>query len=548
MTEEGCISLSSSITDRRKSTIILVEPKRSLIHIRETGDCDTNEPPWMSSDWDTVYIPDVQQLLPDLLQTREIYQVEPYLSFFYSSASSSMIKHKAIPLVRTPLEHALLEELKGSFRTGDQQSVIVRQSFMKRLESVEHRVFGEIAKTIPEISDKTKKRLSSIVSHQNTILSNLFPLLLDDRVEEVFLDRPLTSVYFDHQQLGRCSTDVHFTEQDVNRLVTLLRSESNLHLDRKNPSLKTHLVINDIMLRFSMTLPPLTPDGLHMEIRRARSEPFTILGLVENDSLSFDAAAFLILAVASRLNITITGAPGSGKTTLMNVLDATTPQSWRKLYIEDVIESRLLTDSHQVRIRVDPIDEVDMRSSKSSEIVKSLHRSPDYLILGEIQTQNHSEALFQALSAGIRTIQTCHSDSASGLVSRWIHNHSINPSSVAHMDVIVTMDRPVPGHSRRRVREIVEVRRKHEHGMTVFMGLNRIYDGFDSNQMVDGLVTDGAFNVRALELGVADSISSLDYNIQSIKDRIIESDQLEEPLGTILWNRGHPMKFGSTKN
>jgi type IV secretory pathway ATPase VirB11/archaellum biosynthesis ATPase len=136
-----------------------------------------------------------------------------------------------------------------------------------------------------------------------------------------------------------------------------------------------------------------------------------------------------------------------------------TPIPWRKIYIEDAVESRLIEGHHQVRIKVDPVDERSRQSNKSIEIVKSLHRSPDYLILGEIQTAEHSQALFQAVAAGLRTIQTCHSDSAASLMSRWTIGHQVDSSSIALMDVIVTLDRPVPGQSRRYVKEIVEVRR-----------------------------------------------------------------------------------------
>lgn len=532
-----------SFTDE-KTNLILVEPRRSLIHIKEVNSSKLVEPPWMGDDWDTVYTPDIHLLLPDLAQTLGVYQVDSYLSFFFGSGTNGVITQRSIPVVRTHLEYALLEKLLSSYKVDTKENVINRQSFMEQIESFQQNIFEKITNTIPEIPDITKRRLSNIIAHRKTVFSDLFPLLLDDRVEEVFLDRPTTPVYFDHQNLGRCCTDIYFTESDVSRLATLLRSESNLHLDRRNPSLKTHLRINDSLLRFSLTLPPLSPDGLQMEIRRARSKPFTILELIENDTLPLDAAAVLLLAISSRLNITITGAPGSGKTTLMNALDAITPHSWRKLYIEDVLESRLLMNSHQVRFRVDPIDEVDMRFTKSSEIVKSLHRSPDYLILGEIQTQDHSEALFQALSAGIRTIQTCHSDSASGLVSRWIYNHDIDPSSVAHMDIIATMDRPVPGKSKRRLREIVEIRKKYEDGMVIFIGLNRIYNGLGSEQIANGWVCDGALNVRAQELGFDDYLSSLRSFIEHIKERIRQSGHSDEPLGVLLWTDGHPLGFG----
>jgi type IV secretory pathway ATPase VirB11/archaellum biosynthesis ATPase len=214
---------------------------------------------------------------------------------------------------------------------------------------------------------------------------------------------------------------------------------------------------------------------MNLEIRRAKKQPFTINDLIENRTMDVISAALLIAAINSRLNITITGEPGTGKTTLMNALDFTTPNIWRKIYIEDVIESRIIEGKHQIRYRVSPVDEQGSRLDKAKEIVKCLHRSPDYLILGEIQTYEHSQALFQSITAGLHSIQTCHSSSPSGLVTRWTIEQGINPTSLAHMDLIVSMKRPSPGNSRRYVDEIVEIQKELISGLFKFKGLNTIY-------------------------------------------------------------------------
>jgi Flp pilus assembly CpaF family ATPase len=368
------------------------------------------------------------------------------------------------------------------YQLGDQahrfisENSLNRQSLSDRLVETSLNVNEHILEALPEINEVTRYRIAEIVSHRTTVLAPLLPILLDEFVEEVYLDRPGTDIYFDHQVLGRCVSSVTLNENDVSRLTTLLRSESNLHLDRRNPSLKTDLKIYDTPLRIAASLPPLSPDGLHLEIRRARKNPFTLVDLIENGTITVEGAALLLLAVALRLNITITGGPGTGKTTLLNALDMSTPRSWRKIYIEDAIESRIQQDRHQIRIRVDPVDETLGLTDKSSEIVKSLHRSPDYLVLGEIQTAEHSQALFQAIAAGIPTMQTCHSASAAGLISRWKSNHDIETSNIAMMDIVVTLNRPMPGKSKRLVKEISEVRRDYENGIIVFKGLNRLYD------------------------------------------------------------------------
>jgi hypothetical protein len=65
------------------------------------------------------------------------------------------------------------------------------------------------------------------------------------------------------------------------------------------------------------------------------------------------------------------------------------------------------------------------------------------------------------------------------------------------MDVIVTLDRPVPGQSRRHVREIVEVRRDIDQRGVVFVGLNKVFDLRNPGAEVGRWAKDGAFRLRA---------------------------------------------------
>ena len=413
----------------------------------------------------------------------------------------------------------------------------LRESVSKQLERVTLEIADRIRTQIPEINENTRIRIAEIGAHRTNILGRIFPILMDEMTEEVYLDGPNTSIYFDHQKMGRCSTTRTFDETEVPRIVTFLRSESNLHLDRSNPSLKMELMLLGSVLRLSASIPPLSADGLNLEIRRARKKPFTIKDLIENNTLTQEAAAILLLAVASRLNITITGGPGTGKTTLLNALDNVTPRWWRKVYIEDAIESRTSLNHHQVRLQVDPVDEQHKRMSKSEEIIKCLHRSPDYLILGEIQTLEHSKALFQAVAAGLRSIQTFHSDSAASLVSRWIFGHNIEQSNLGLMDLIVTLERPKPGESIRHVKEIVEIRKGIQNGLITFLGINIVYDSSSKN--IGSFAEDGAFRTLARSLGIKNHEQAL----QSLIATFHNYNENMEELSENMWAYGHPMKF-----
>lgn len=535
----GCQELGDiKESENVKLQIILVEAEKGLLHFSDSSNSIHDEPSWRVDGWETVFIGPNNQLFEDIDDLLAVYRVGPYLSMF-KQGKANQIEYNTVPLVRTALEHSLVEELShGSLQFGDTESSL-RNGITQKLNQVTDDVSKHIISLIPEISETTRIKLSKIVTHRRSALGSLMPIVLDDFVEEIYLDHPGARIYFDHQKYGRCVTNITFQKHEVPRIITLIRVESNFHLDRSNPSLKMNLQIHDASLRFSVSIPPLSPDGLHLEIRRARNQPFSVSDLIENGTMTPEIAAILLFAVSCRFNITITGGPGTGKTTLLNALDMTTPKWWRKIYIEDAIESRKQRNHHQVRFKVDPMDELLMKFSKSDEIIKSLHRSPDYLILGEIQTAEHSSALFQAITAGLRTIQTCHSESASSLISRWKLGHGIQDDSIALMDVIVTLERPRPGESKRQVREISEVRRKIVDGMVEFTGLNRVYDG--GKGVIGSWAHDGAFMTQARNFGVESHVPALNTLIDTICQNKYHSNL--EMLSEEMWSYGHPMRY-----
>ncbi|MFX1482614.1 MAG: ATPase, T2SS/T4P/T4SS family [Promethearchaeota archaeon] len=530
-TETGCHRLKDS-----GIRPVLIEVERGFLHLWENENLQQlhpSYPPWHMEGWETVFTGVDSSLFDDFDNILEVYKVGPYLNLFKRFGERTM--YCSIPVVRTSLEKSLVEELSDRTKF-DTQSVSINSGISRRFEMLTDVVSKHILNFIPEISETTRNTLSTIIAQRRSILGPLIPIILDDLVEELYLDCPRTPVYFDHQKLGRCDATFSFHEDDVPKIITLIRSESNLHLDRSNPSLKMDMHLLGSSLRVSVSIPPLSPDGLHLEIRRARNKPFTMVDLIENGTITPDVAAILLLAITCRFNITITGGPGTGKTTLMNAMDLATPRWWRKIYIEDTVESRNQETHHQVRFKVDPVDERLGRFDKSGEIIKCLHRSPDYLILGEIQTAEHSRALFQAIVAGLRTIQTCHSDSSSSLVSRWKQGHGIEDSILAMMDMIVTLERPIPGKSNRRVKEIAEIRKSKDNGLLLFSGLNVVYD---ARKGYSDWAQDGAFLTFARSLGIESHEPALCSLKKMISANMCQSNF--ETLSEQLWSNDNPL-------
>lgn len=541
---EACPEFQNSTcwnrVDSKFGNTVVYDSEKSILHMLTTGNPpEVAGPPISGIGWESVFVGGTR-IQSEIQQLQGIVKAGPYFMMFSGGANRDELLCIPVPRVRSSLELSLLDSLLVDARDLLQGAHSHRESIDQQMRRVSELALCHINEMIPELSREKTMVISEILGHRATSFGVLIPFLLMEKTEEVFLDRPNSAVYFDHQDFGRCLTSVSIDESAVSRLITLMRAETNLHLDRSNPSLKAELQLLGIPLRISTSIRPLSVDGFHLEIRRARFKPFTLQDLIDNGTISSEAAAILLLALASRFNITITGGPGTGKTTLLNALDMTTPDWWRKVYIEDASESRRIEDHHQVKLSVDPIDERLRSSSKENEIVKSLHRSPDYLILGEIQTREHSEALFQAVAAGLKVMQTCHSDSAAGLISRWSVAHGIAESSVCQMDLIVTLVRPRPGESKRVVSEVVEVCRDYDNGLVTFSGLNSIYSS--QTGITNEWARNGPFMIIAKSLGLESHKPALEKLMMLISD---SSEFNIASVPSLLWSASHPFAYSN---
>lgn len=293
-------------------------------------------------------------------------------------------------------------------------------------------------------------------------IEKFLPYLLDDHVTEIYVDRPDSTLYIDHDKFGRCNTSVVISHETSLKFKNIVELENNLSLDYHTPSIKGDIITDFFRVRVAIDSYPLTVDGPAIDIRKYRLRPFTLTELINLGTLTPLAAAFMIFLLKNKINIVIIGRPASGKTTLANALDLLTPKSWRKIYIEDVIESinQINMERHQLRLRVDSSEGYNSETMlrKSNEIIKLLHRNPDWIFLGEVLTKDHSNALFHALVSGITGIETYHAASPFDAVVRWNTFHNIPYYVMQNLGLIVHMKKIIDKRFEKiRIFEICEI-------------------------------------------------------------------------------------------
>lgn len=395
----------------------------------------------------------------DILHELEEYIITPYKVSIKKNKKNQY--YHVSPIIDTKKYHTLANLLKKKLiRDSDflQSRIHPLKNLLIYLQKYIHNELTILPSE--SISENFISIASEWIAYKILNLDKIMPLLLDDKIQEIYLDNPDSFLYLDHQNFGRCITNITLALDDLESFITRIKLERDALLNHLNPSLKAEIETNRFHIRTSIDIKPLAADGISLNIRKLRKKIWTLPELIFNNMLDIDVASYLLYIMLKRNNITIIGEPGSGKTTLANAFDFLTPQYWRKISIEDVIESIEQTQfsKFQTRYVVSPFESSNEISSKSTEIIKLLHRTPTWVFLGEIQTKEHSQALFEALSCGLVGIQTCHGRSVEQMLIRWLNHHQIPIGSISSLDILIELSLSMKKWEiKRRVNRVIEV-------------------------------------------------------------------------------------------
>ena len=132
--------------------------------------------------------------------------------------------------------------------------------------------------------------------------------------------------------------------------------------------------------------------------------------------VSGQVAAFLSAAVRSGLSIVFSGAPGSGKTTMLSCCAAEIDPAKRVVIAEEVFEADVPVAnvaSMQTRAARIDRDPVDLRRL----VAGFLRMAPDVAIVGEVRDRE-ALPLLLTLSSGVTGFTTIHAGSARQALSR----------------------------------------------------------------------------------------------------------------------------------
>ncbi len=293
--------------------------------------------------------------------------------------------------------------------------------------------------------------------HECGLLADLFA---DPRLSDVYVTAPAqhnaVRVRVDGETLD---TNVTLTGDGVAALASRFRRESGRGFSRAQPVLDAATTVGDRRVRVAGVTDPVS-DGDAFAFRAHDRDAWTLPALVENETLSAEAAGVLSLCVERGGATLLAGPRGSGKTTALGALLWEIPASVRTVIIEDAPELPVRTlqddgrDVQALRAETDgPLEPVEALRS-------ALRLGDGALVVGEVRGEE-AGVLYEAMRVGANSeavLGTIHGDGGPDVLERVVSDLGVPASSFATTDLIVTLEIAGAGAGRtRRVRAIEEI-------------------------------------------------------------------------------------------
>jgi pilus assembly protein CpaF len=238
-------------------------------------------------------------------------------------------------------------------------------------------------------------------------LGPLEALLKDKDISDILVNRH-DLVYIERNGKLEETPIVFKDDRHLLQIIERIVSSVGRRIDESSPMVDARLQDGS---RVNAVIPPLAIDGPSLSIRRFRTDRLGAQDLVERLSLTQPMLDFLKAAVASRLNVIVSGGTGAGKTTLLNVLSSFISGDERIVTIEDAAEL-MLRQRHVVRLETRPANIEGKGQVRARDLViNALRMRPDRIIVGEVRGAEAIDML-QAMNTGHDgSLTTIHANS-----------------------------------------------------------------------------------------------------------------------------------------
>lgn len=301
----------------------------------------------------------------------------------------------------------LIQRISSQFRKELTDTTVDRKELDEKIKKC---IQSEIEKF--PASYEEKRRLEKLAIANIIGLGPIQPLLDNPEITEIVVQRYDNIVVEKNGKIFSTKT-VFSDEQALQNVINRILQPVGRAVNLSTPKVDARLEDGS---RICATIPPITPKGATLTIRKFNNSMMVDSKYLELGSLSEPMLKFLKKCVQGKTSIFVSGGTGTGKTTFLNMLSAYIPENELLITIEDTLELQL--KQKNVRsMETREITSSTMESIDMASLVKSsLRMRPDRIIVGETR-DGAVVSLLSAMSTGHEgSMSTGHANSPENLV------------------------------------------------------------------------------------------------------------------------------------
>ena len=342
-------------------------------------------------------------------------------------APLATLRPQVTPVVPSAQAVAADKDKKRKERLGELKVELHKRLLENlNLSALEHAAEADLRSEIADISNEALSELSVVLNKEDRSqlyqelydevmgLGPIEPLLKDDTVNDILINGP-QQIFIERAGKLMLSDITFKDEKHLLRIIDKIVSAVGRRVDESNPYVDARLQDGS---RFNAMVPPVAVDGSLVSIRKFKKDKLKIEDLVRFGAFTEEMAAYLQAAVATRLNVIVSGGTGSGKTTTLNALSSFIDNHERILTIEDTAELQL-QQTHVGRMESRPPNVEGKGAVTQRDCLRNaLRMRPDRIIVGETRGEEVIDML-QAMNTGHDgSMTTIHANNARDAVSR----------------------------------------------------------------------------------------------------------------------------------